>query len=179
MPSNCTCIFSMWKVKASHNSVQVQHVYESYILLEKNPALSDVQRYVLDSLLKLKHLKNVWANVARKKEEIWKTFRQVFIRVILYGSTYTIKTFSKNIYTDPFRNIYKMLYNMLYTHFFRNVTEKPNINQFKVFWKCFCYLGCHPYRSKVLPVFYYGSAIWRQSEWRREMPSKIKLADIS
>ena len=42
----------MRKVKASHNSMQVQHVYESYFLLEKNPALSDVQRYVFDSLLK-------------------------------------------------------------------------------------------------------------------------------
>ena len=37
-------VFSMRKVKASHNSVQVQHVYESYFSLEKNPALSDVQR---------------------------------------------------------------------------------------------------------------------------------------
>ena len=31
--------------------MQVQHVYESYFLLEKNPALSDVRRYVFDSLL--------------------------------------------------------------------------------------------------------------------------------
>ena len=42
----------MRKVKASHNLVQVQHVYESYFLLEKNPALSVVQRLVFDSLLK-------------------------------------------------------------------------------------------------------------------------------
>ena len=37
---------SMRKVKASHNSVQVQHAYESYtyFLLVKNPALSLVQR---------------------------------------------------------------------------------------------------------------------------------------
>ena len=42
----------MRKVKALHNSVQVQHVYESYFLLEKNPALSEVKRYVFDSLLK-------------------------------------------------------------------------------------------------------------------------------
>ena len=42
----------MRKVKASLNSVQVQHLYESYVLLEKNPALSEVQRYVFDSLLK-------------------------------------------------------------------------------------------------------------------------------
>ena len=43
---------SMRKEKASHNSVQVQDVHESYFLLEKNPALSEVQRYVFDSLLK-------------------------------------------------------------------------------------------------------------------------------
>ena len=50
MSPNCTYIFSMRKVKASLNSVQVQHLYESYVLLEKNPALSEVQRYVFDSL---------------------------------------------------------------------------------------------------------------------------------
>ena len=37
MPSYCTYIFSMGKVKASHDSVQVQHIYESYFLLEKIP----------------------------------------------------------------------------------------------------------------------------------------------
>ena len=42
----------MRKVQASHNSVQVQHLYESYFLLLKKPALSEVQRYVIDSLLK-------------------------------------------------------------------------------------------------------------------------------
>ena len=42
----------MRKVKASHNSMQVQHLYESYFLLLKKPALSEVQRYVFDSLLK-------------------------------------------------------------------------------------------------------------------------------
>ena len=52
MPSNSTYIFSMRKVKASLNSVQVQHLYGSYFLLEKNPALSEVQRYVYYSLLK-------------------------------------------------------------------------------------------------------------------------------
>ena len=53
MQSNCTYyIFSMRKVKASNNSVQVQHVYELHFLLEKNPALSEIQRYVFDSLLK-------------------------------------------------------------------------------------------------------------------------------
>ena len=41
------------KVKASHiNSAQVQHLYESYFLLLKKPALSEVQRYVFDTLLK-------------------------------------------------------------------------------------------------------------------------------
>ena len=52
MPSNCTYIFSMRKVKASHNSVQVQHLHESRFFLEKNPAVSEVQRYVFDSLSK-------------------------------------------------------------------------------------------------------------------------------
>ena len=40
------------KVKASHNSAQVQHLYESHFLLLKKPALSEVQRYVFDSLSK-------------------------------------------------------------------------------------------------------------------------------
>ena len=40
------------KVKASHYSAQVKHLYESYFLLLKNPALSEVKRYVFDSLLK-------------------------------------------------------------------------------------------------------------------------------
>ena len=43
-------MFSMRKVNASHNSAQVQHLYESYFLLLKKPALSEVQRYVFDSL---------------------------------------------------------------------------------------------------------------------------------
>ena len=54
MPSNCTYMFSMRKVKASHISAQDQHLYESYFLLLKNPALAEVQRYVFDSLLKHK-----------------------------------------------------------------------------------------------------------------------------
>ena len=45
-------MFSKRKVKASHNSAQVKHVYESYFSLLKNLALSEVQRYVFDSLLK-------------------------------------------------------------------------------------------------------------------------------
>ena len=45
-------MFSMRKEKASHNSAQVQHLCESYFLLLKKPALSEVQRYVFDSLLK-------------------------------------------------------------------------------------------------------------------------------
>ena len=54
MPSNCTYMFSVRKVKASNSSLQVQNVYKSYMyfLLPKNPALSEVQRYVIDSLLK-------------------------------------------------------------------------------------------------------------------------------
>ena len=45
-------MFSMRKVKASHNSLQDQHLYESYILLLQHPALTEVQRHVFDSLLK-------------------------------------------------------------------------------------------------------------------------------
>ena len=45
-------MFAMTKVKASHNSEQDQHLYESYFLLLKNPALTEVQRYVIDSPLK-------------------------------------------------------------------------------------------------------------------------------
>ena len=41
----------MTKVKASHNSAQYQHLYESYFLLLKNPALTEVQRYVFATLL--------------------------------------------------------------------------------------------------------------------------------
>ena len=43
----------MRKAKASYNSVQVQHVYESYFLLEKTPPyLKYTCLYVFDSLLK-------------------------------------------------------------------------------------------------------------------------------
>ena len=42
----------MRKVIASHNSVQVPPVYESYFLLSKRPALIEVQMHVFDSLLK-------------------------------------------------------------------------------------------------------------------------------
>ena len=42
----------MRKVKASPNSVQVQHLYAAYLLLLKKPAFSEVQRYVIDALLK-------------------------------------------------------------------------------------------------------------------------------
>ena len=34
----------MGKMKASHSAVQVQLLYESYYLLEKNPDLFEVQR---------------------------------------------------------------------------------------------------------------------------------------
>ena len=45
-------MLSMRKVKASHNSAQDQHLYESYFLLLKNPAFTEVQRSVFDSPLK-------------------------------------------------------------------------------------------------------------------------------
>ena len=38
--------------KSSQDLVQVQHLYEAYFLLEKKSDLSEVQRYVFDSLLK-------------------------------------------------------------------------------------------------------------------------------
>ena len=44
-----------------------------------------------------------------------------------------------------------MLYNMLYIHFFRNVIEKPQINQFKIFRKCFVLPGIAIYK-RVLHV---------------------------
>ena len=62
--------------------MQVQHLYESYVLLEKNPDLSEVQRYVFDSLLKEKLTrdntfslirsrgKNVY-NVEKSKKDTW------------------------------------------------------------------------------------------------------------
>ena len=70
-----------------------------------------------------------------------KHFKKCFIRVILYGSTYIIKHYRKNIFKNPFRNINKMLYNMLYIHFFRNVTEKPQIINSNYFENVLCYLG--------------------------------------
>ena len=45
-------MFSMRKAKASHNSAQGQHLYESYFLLLKKHPLTEVQRYVFDYLLK-------------------------------------------------------------------------------------------------------------------------------
>ena len=45
-------MFSMGKVRASHNSAQDQHLYEEYFLLLKNPALTEVQRSDFDCLLK-------------------------------------------------------------------------------------------------------------------------------
>ena len=46
-------MFSIRNVKVSQNSAQVQHLYESYFLLQKKPAaLSQVQMYVFVSLLK-------------------------------------------------------------------------------------------------------------------------------
>ena len=66
--------------------MQVQHLYESYFLLEKIPALSKVKRYVFDSLLK-HHLardntfslirpcgKDVY-NVEKSKEYTWEPWK--------------------------------------------------------------------------------------------------------
>ena len=76
--------------------MQVQHVYESYFLLEKNPALSDVQRYVFDSLLKY-HLTrhNTFAfirsydkdahKVETSKEDIWEPWQFRSLRRVFDG----------------------------------------------------------------------------------------------
>ena len=72
----------MRKVKASHNSAQDQHLYESYFLLLKNPALTEVQRYVFDSLLKhqltrdntfalIRSCGNEVYKVEKSKEDTW------------------------------------------------------------------------------------------------------------
>ena len=45
-------VFSIMKVNALQNSAQVQHLFESYFLLEKNPNLSEVLSYVFDCLFK-------------------------------------------------------------------------------------------------------------------------------
>ena len=45
-------MFFMRKVKTLYNSAQVQYLFESYFLLQKNPALSELQSYVFDSPLK-------------------------------------------------------------------------------------------------------------------------------
>ena len=76
----------MRKVKASHNSAQVQHLYESYFLLLKKPALSEVQRYVFDSLLKhqvtrdntfalIRSCGNEVYNVEKSKEDTWEPWK--------------------------------------------------------------------------------------------------------
>ena len=72
----------MRKVKASHSSAQDQHLYESYFLLLKNPDLTEVQRYVFDSLLKhqltrdnnfalMRSCGNEGYKVEKSKEDTW------------------------------------------------------------------------------------------------------------
>ena len=65
MPSNCTYVFSMRKVRASHNSVQVQYVYESYFLLEKIPDLSYVQMqvFVMSNFEQLNHYNGIFNHI--------------------------------------------------------------------------------------------------------------------
>ena len=71
---------------ASHNSVQDQHLYESYFLLLKNTALSEVQRYVFDSLLKhqltrdntfalIRSCGNEVYKVEKSKEDTWEPWK--------------------------------------------------------------------------------------------------------
>ena len=52
MSSNCTYMFSMRKVKASHNAAGSPTSIRVILFVAKKPALSKVQRYVFDSLLK-------------------------------------------------------------------------------------------------------------------------------
>ena len=114
MSPNCTYIFSMRKVKASLNSVQVQHLYESYVLLEKNPALSEVQRYVFDTLLK-HHLtrdntfslirswevKNVKVYIGRRTDgrttddALWQKLTLVFSSGELKRGSNSVKSYDK------------------------------------------------------------------------------------
>ena len=69
----------MRKVKASHNSAQDKHLYESYFL---SPALTEVQRYVFESLLKhqltrdntfalIRSCGNEVYKVEKSKEDTW------------------------------------------------------------------------------------------------------------
>ena len=63
----------MRKVKASHNSEQVQHLYQSYFLLLIKPALSEVQMYVFDSLLKHQFTReNTFALIRSCGNEVYK-----------------------------------------------------------------------------------------------------------
>ena len=63
----------------------------------------------------------------------------------------SLKHYRKNIFINLFRNMNKMLYNMQYIHFFRNVIEKPQINRFKIFRKCFVLPGKVPSLTFLLP----------------------------
>ena len=67
-------MFSVRKVKASHNSAQDQHLCELYfLLLKKTPALTEVQRYVFDSLLKHKLTRdNSFALITSNGNEVHK-----------------------------------------------------------------------------------------------------------
>ena len=53
--------------------MQVQHEYESYFFLEKNPALSEIQRYVFDSLLKRNLIRdNTFASIRPCGKDVYK-----------------------------------------------------------------------------------------------------------
>ena len=66
--------------------MHVQHLYESYFWLEKNPALSEAQRYVFNSLLKHRLTRDFTFslirscgkdvnNVEKSKEDTWDTWK--------------------------------------------------------------------------------------------------------
>ena len=71
-------MFSIRKVKVSHNSAQDQHLYESYFLFLKNPALTEVQRYVFDSLLKHQlTIDNSFAFIRSCGNEVYKVEKSI------------------------------------------------------------------------------------------------------
>ena len=85
-------MFSIRKVKASHNSAQVQHLNESYFLLLKKRALSEVHRYVFNFLLKHQLTRdNTFALIrSRGNEKIkWKSRK----KILENPESYAVATF--------------------------------------------------------------------------------------
>ena len=86
-------MFSMRKVKASHNSALVQHLYESHFLLLKKPALSEVQRYSFESLLNHQLTRDntfAWIRTCGN-EEMWKSRK----KILENSGNYAVATFRR------------------------------------------------------------------------------------